>query len=157
EDVFAPISGSDVSVSHAKTLWGGEEVTSFVWIRDSTGHAAGALTIRCDYSDLTTAQSLLQRLLPAGHTNDFDHNPASVGGSPEDVITRLIDDAIQDIRKPLHALDREDRVAIIRTLDRAGAFAMRRSADVVAREMAISRASVYSYLRTARGEAMTTV
>lgn len=155
-DAFTPVSGRDLSVSRAETPWGGEEMTSTVWIRDFTGHAVGALTIRCDYSDLTAAQSLLQRLLPAGLDPGHEHDHASVGGSPEEFIPRLVHDAVHDIRKPLHALDREDRIAIIRTIDQAGAFAMRRSADVVARELAISRASVYSYLRAARGEALVT-
>jgi predicted transcriptional regulator YheO len=155
-DAFTPVSGRDLTVNRSETPWGGEELTSTVWIRDFTGHAVGALTIRCDYSDLTAAQSLLQRLLPAGLGDGHEHEQSAVGGSTEEVITRLVHDAVHDIRKPLHALDRDDRIAIIRTLDQAGAFAMRRSADVVAHELAISRASVYSYLRAARGEVLAT-
>ena len=153
-DAFTPISGRDFTVTTTDSPWGGEELTSTVWIRDFTGHAVGALTIRCDYSDLATAQSLLQRLIPASLTASQDQEPSVVNGPPDDVVRRLVHDAIDDIRKPLHTLDRDDRIAIIRSLDQAGAFALRRSADVVARELAISRASVYSYLRSARGDSL---
>ena len=70
----------------------------------------------------------------------------------EETIARVVRDAVLERRTPLHALDRDDRIAIIRELDQAGVFAVRRAADVVARELAISRASVYTYLRAARGD-----
>ena len=151
---FPPVVGRDLSVNRIETPWGGEELMSTVWLRDFTGHAVGALTIRCDYSDIAAAQVLLQRLRPSELNTVHVYEPGGISGSPEDFISKLVHDAIHEIRKPLHVLDRDDRIAIIRILEQAGAFSMRRSVDVVARELAISRASVYSYLRAAREESL---
>jgi predicted transcriptional regulator YheO len=130
---------------------GGTILSSIAWVRDYTGHVVGALSISCDYDDLAQAQALLQRLAPLALTSELAAHAAAVE-SVEEQIVQAIRDASEARRKPLHAFDREDRVAVMRALDDAGIFSLRRAVNIVARELAISRSSLYAYLREARDE-----
>lgn len=146
------LAARDLAITRMELPFGGEAGQATVWVRDATGHVVGALVLRFDYSDVLTAQNLLQRLLPAANGNDGPRELAATGANAEESIARVVREAVLERRTPLHALDRDDRIAIIRGLDQSGVFAVRRAADVVARELAISRASVYTYLRAARGD-----
>jgi predicted transcriptional regulator YheO len=139
----------DVAVQVVASPAGRDIVSARVKVRDFTGHVVGALIVTCDYSDLMAARELLQRLTPGALT---DHVESEMGknGPAEEYVERVVRAALLERRKPLHTFDREDRVAVIRMLDRAGVFAMRRAVNVVADELGISRTSIYSYLREAR-------
>jgi predicted transcriptional regulator YheO len=142
----------DLAISRVELPFGGEAGQATVWVRDVTGHVVGALVLRVDYSDILTTQSLLQRLLPVADANERARDAAAIGANAEEAIGRIVRETVIERRTPLHALDRDGRIAIIRELDHAGVFAVRHAADIVARELAISRASVYTYLRAARGD-----
>jgi predicted transcriptional regulator YheO len=57
-----------------------------------------------------------------------------------------------EIGKPIQQLTRDDKVAIVRELDRAGVFSLRGAAETVAGQLGVSRASVYSHLNASRAD-----
>jgi predicted transcriptional regulator YheO len=142
----------DLTIERVDQPFGGEAAQATVWVRDISGHVVGALVLRVDYSDILTAQNLLQRMLPLADPRKGQGESPATGANVEEAVARIVREALLVQRTPLHALDRYDRIAIVRALDRAGVFSVRHAADVVARELSISRASVYTYLRAARGE-----
>jgi predicted transcriptional regulator YheO len=137
--------------NHVSVQTEGEQVASSVWVRDATGHIVGALTVSYDFSGIAAATDLLRRAVPSALLAAGRAGQATAGVPAEQRIAEMIGETVRALRKPLHAFDRDDRVALVRALDEAGIFAIRRAADIVARELGISRASVYAYLRAARG------
>lgn len=53
--------------------------------------------------------------------------------------------------RPLQRLGREDRLAVLRELDRAGVLAVRRAVPAVAKALAVSRSTLYTLLAELRG------
>jgi predicted transcriptional regulator YheO len=137
-----------------RTPAGRELVSSTIWVRDETGHIVGALCINMDFANVRMARDLLDRIIvalpdakPAGTLTTF-------ATSPEEFVAIALDGVMREVGRPLHQLGRDDKIRVVRELDKAGVFALRRSADIVAGELGVSRASVYSYLKEARGEAV---
>jgi predicted transcriptional regulator YheO len=136
----------------ALTPGGRELVSSTVWVRDTRNHIVGALCINMDFANLRLARDLLTRAIADVPSSKADGGLTTFATSPEEFAAIALKQVIQEIDRPLHQLDRDDKIQVIGELDKAGVFALRRAADIVASELGVSRASVYSYLKDARGE-----
>jgi hypothetical protein len=55
----------------------------------------------------------------------------------------------QDLGSPLDGLSREDKQAAVQMLHERGAFELRRSVEMVAEAMGVSRFTIYNYLNAA--------
>jgi len=139
------------------TPFGKELLSSTVWVQDQGGHIVGALCINMDFADVRLARDLLDRRIvdlppaaPAAHSSSM----LTFATTTDEFVQIAIRNMLPEIGKPLHHLDRDDKVSIVRELDRAGVFNLRGAADAVARELGVSRASVYSYLNASRVEAV---
>ncbi|MFJ5259810.1 transcriptional regulator [Streptomyces sp. NPDC088387] len=121
--------------------------SSTMVLRDSTGVVFGALCVNVDAGAAQQAQLLLGAL--AGTPADPDPPaPVTTFGNDIDAVV----DALVDTHRHTTwaALDRAGRLALFRSLDEHGVFAVRRAVELVATRLGISRASAYSYLSQAR-------
>jgi predicted transcriptional regulator YheO len=134
------------------TPGGRELVSSTVWIRDENDHIVGALCINMDFVNLRLARDLLDRAIADVPLPKSDGGLTTFATSPEEFVAIALKQVVNEIGLPLHQLDRENKIRILGELDRAGVFALRRASDIVANELGVSRASVYSYLKDAREE-----
>jgi predicted transcriptional regulator YheO len=134
------------------TPGGRELVSSTVWIRDENDHIVGALCINMDFVNLRLARDLLDRAIADVPWPKSDGGLTTFATSPEEFVAIALKQVVNEIGRPLHQLDRENKIRILGELDKAGVFALRRASDIVANELGVSRASVYSYLKDAREE-----
>lgn len=134
------------------TPFGKELLSSTVWVRDLTGRIVGALCINMDFDNLRAARDLLDRSIVETPAPSSANSLLTFATTAEEFAQIALKGVLREIGKPLHHLDREDRVHIVRELDKAGVFNLRGSAETVAQELGVSRASVYSYLTAARAE-----
>lgn len=72
--------------------------------------------------------------------------------SPRDLILNTLSDLAEQKGKAISALDTNERVEIMRTLDANGAFLLKGAVSLVADVMDLSEPSVYRYLQKARRE-----
>jgi predicted transcriptional regulator YheO len=145
----------DTLLERLTTLFGKELLSSTVWIRDETGHIVGAFCVNMDFADLRLARNIISRQivevppplspLPGGGQLGF----ATTAEEFAEIALRGI---LSDIGKPVHHLDRDDKIRIVRELDQVGVFNLRGAAETIARELGVSRASIYSYLSASRAE-----
>jgi hypothetical protein len=78
------------------------------------------------------------------------------GNDIEAVVEAVLDDHLPGRGGNRAGLDRARRLALFRSLDERGVFAVRRAVGHVAARLGVSRASAYSYLSKARGTAAPT-
>ncbi|WP_437583382.1 helix-turn-helix transcriptional regulator [Paramicrobacterium sp. CJ85] len=123
---------------------------SSVYLRNSTGTIIAALCINVDVSALQQARTLLDRLLPLSAAEAPDAPSEYFGKDLVSVMDAMVTDAIQAIGKPVSQMSRDDRVAVVRTLDQQGVLQMRKGMEHVASRLNISRVTAYSYLDEAR-------
>jgi len=74
-----------------------------------------------------------------------------------DLITTLVDEAVRERQKPVEAMKRADKQAIVARLDSRGIFQVKGSVEQVAVALRTSRVTVYSYLRDCRARQRQTV
>ncbi|TMR98940.1 helix-turn-helix transcriptional regulator [Nonomuraea basaltis] len=125
--------------------------SSTMVLRDSTGAVFGALCVNLDITAVTQAHALIGQL--AGLAAPAAVVPATTFGDDVDAVVDAIVDAYQlEQHKPWAELSRAERLALFRSLDERGVFAVRRAVPQVAARLGISRASAYSYLSQARSD-----
>ena len=139
---------SDDLLRRAQTPSGRELLASTSWIRDTDGHVVGAVCVNVDQSHLKRARDIIDQRLVA--TVRSDQSPLTTFATD---ISHFASSATREAvgsARPTHRLTRRELVSIVRDLDRAGVFSLRGAAQTVGRELGLSRASIYGYLRDAR-------
>lgn len=126
--------------------------SSTVWVRDQTGQIVGALCINMDFSDIQQAKELLDRLLSNSQVSSRELETFAT--SPEEFVMIALREAVKELGKPLHLLERQDKICLIQKLDQAGVFSFRQAVDIVSQELGASRSSLYSYLKSVRTKAL---
>ena len=66
--------------------------------------------------------------------------------SIDELLEILMQQAVESTGHTLDALEKEDKVAVVRYLDEKGVFLIKKSAERVAEFLDISRFTVYNYL-----------
>ncbi|MFF3201280.1 transcriptional regulator [Streptomyces sp. NPDC002962] len=123
--------------------------SSTMVLRDSAGAVFGALCVNVDVTEVDRVQGLLAAL--AGAAGGRAETPVTTFGDDiESVVDALLDDRLRGQDQTWAGLDRPRRLALFRSLDERGVFAVRRAIEQVAARLGISRASAYSYLSQAR-------
>lgn len=129
-----------------RTSDGRELHCSSVYYRDHAGSVIGALCINVDLTALENARSIISSLLPAQKQEPEE----IVGPTIDAVLEGMLESAIAEIGKPPPVMVKEDRIAVLRTLEERGAFHIKRAVDRVAQRLGISKVTTYSYLDTIR-------
>ncbi|MEU8927702.1 PAS domain-containing protein [Kitasatospora sp. NPDC048545] len=136
-------SAPDVYGPYEKSLPDGRRLSSVsAVLRDDAGRPTAVLCVNLDRGPLEQAAALL-----AGFA-------APSAPRPEPLFERdwtermndVIGDRVRAQGRPLERFTREDRLAVLRELDEAGVFAVRRAVPVVATALRISRSTAYSLL-----------
>ncbi|MBN0042712.1 PAS domain-containing protein [Streptomyces actuosus] len=126
--------------------------SSTIVLRDSSGAVFGALCVNVDVTAVDRAHTLLGAL--AGAAAATAEEPVTTFGNDVGaVVGALVDTRLHGQERSWAALDRERRLALFRSLDEHGVFAVRRAVEQVAGRLGISRASAYHYLSQARATA----
>jgi predicted transcriptional regulator YheO len=120
-----------------------------VWIRDLTGHPVGGMTILWAGSR-TDAPTIVERLVAALPATFRGPDAATAVSPSERAVVTALAGALRVSGRSVAALPRQERIALVRTLDQAGVFSIRRAVETMARDLGVSRATMYAYLRAAR-------
>ena len=120
-------------------------------IKSSTFHLIGedynlALGINFDFTSLMFANRILGDLVRA----DSDLQSAMWHGS-DSQLGDLFDECLAAAGKPVGALNKSDRLGIIRKLAEKNAFSYRKSVPFVSQRLGVSRYTVYKYLAELEG------
>jgi predicted transcriptional regulator YheO len=144
----------DILREHTRTSAGKQLVSSTVWVRNEKSEIVGAICINMDFSDLRRARDLLNQVLTEqGSETTMKTSFETFATSPEEFVAIALRGAVQKIGKPIHHLNRQDKIEIIRELELAGVFRFQHTIDIVMQELGVSRASIYAYLKDIRQEA----
>ncbi|MDQ0688034.1 putative transcriptional regulator YheO [Streptomyces achromogenes] len=123
--------------------------SSTMVLRDSTNAVFGALCVNVDVTEVDRARAVLAAL--AGTAAGPSDPPATTFGDDIDsVVDALLDAHLLRQDQTWAGLDRPRRLALFRSLDEHGVFAVRRAIEQTAARLGISRASAYTYLSQAR-------
>lgn len=123
---------------------------SSVYFYNPKGDIIAALCINLDLTGLQQARGILDALLPQTAGPSPSQPDEYIGRDLVALVDAMVTQAIGEAGKPVPHLTREDRIAVLERLDRQGVTRMRKSVELIATRLGISRVTAYAYLDEAR-------
>lgn len=149
EGLEADVDDSDIIGPYAQTNWDGEVLRSFTAVvRDSEGQPSALICVNMRTAAFAAAANLLATF------SEFDQAPRSKALFAQDwreAANNLIAETLKERGVTLVSARRDDKVALVAALDKAGILEMRGSSEHAAKALGVSRASIYNLLKDARG------
>ncbi|AQP46765.1 hypothetical protein BW730_03705 [Tessaracoccus aquimaris] len=126
---------------------GREMRSSSLYFRNEAGSIIAALCINHDLSPLQFAMANLQSVM----TQEDPSRPQELL-TPDigSILESMVEEALESVGKPPALLSKSERIRVIALLEQRGAFDIKRSVDVVAARLAVSKVTVYGYLDEVR-------
>ena len=116
-------------------------------LRGRDGKAFGAFCINIDVTELT---SLARQIGELAGSAEPAQPPAKIGDDMAHVVQTVISAEQTRLNRPLDMKTRADRVIVLSALEQRGVLSLRRAVPRVAAYLAVSRATIYSYIRDIR-------
>ena len=123
---------------------------STVYIRNKNGGIDGIFSVNYDITDLIMAEKAVSSLLRKEDPKDKSSEPPIIPLNVNDLLDGLIEQSVALVGKPVAMMTKQDKMAAIDFLDKAGAFLVTKSGDKVSTYFGISKYTLYSYLDTTR-------
>lgn len=139
---------TDIIGPYPQTNWDGESLRSFtVILRDRTQRPVGLICVNLRTAAFAAAADLLASL---SAIDPAPKSKALFARDWRDAAKQVISETLAVHGVTLVTAKRDDKVALVGALARAGILEMRGSADYAAKILGMSRASIYNLLKDAR-------
>ncbi len=127
--------------------------SSTIWIRRPDGTPIGAVCINVDYSDLRQARDLLDRLIASTQAMSDLVVSDTFAKNTDELIDRAVVDFLRQENIPdVETMSYEDKLRLIQVVEKRGLFRIRGAVSRVADLLNVSRASVYNYRSSLKGD-----
>jgi predicted transcriptional regulator YheO len=124
--------------------------SSSFYLKNKEGTTIGSLCINFDITELMVAEKTLRELTTAGMQTEVKESFVS---NVSDLLDALIQEAQEQIDKPVAVMNKEDKTRMIQLLDRKGAFLVKKGGERICNYLNISKYTLYSYLEDTKGSA----
>ncbi|MGE5614550.1 MAG: transcriptional regulator [Bacillota bacterium] len=131
--------------------------SSTLFIKDDEGKVIGSLCINQDITKTVEFEQYLsehnQYFLnkPQGEKNQNNGKEIFVNNVNE-LMDHLLQDALNDVGKPVNTMDKEDKMKFLKYLDDRGAFIITKAGEKACDFLGISKYTLYNYLDIIRNE-----
>jgi predicted transcriptional regulator YheO len=132
-----------------KSRKGAEIKSTTVFIKNKKGTIVGALCINIDIAPYIFVRKVFGELCNVSDTNNRrERGMPSEKFEPnvESLVDGLLKQSIDQIRRPVVHMSKEDKLKVIKNLKEKGIFFIKGTAKRVSDELNVSLASVYKYL-----------
>lgn len=123
--------------------------SSTMYIRNEQGAVSYIFSINYDITTLLAAENSIKELISVetAHKESDDKNaPEKITHNVNDLLDTLIDQAVSLVGKPVALMTKDDKIAVVKYLNNAGAFLITRSGDKISSLLQISKFTLYSYI-----------
>ena len=134
---------------------GRELKSSTAYIRDSRGNVVAAFCINFNTTDYHNAIQLLQGFVNKG-VGDMAaaHSPETAGEkmsfSIDHTVDSIFEQAVAEVGKRPASMNTDEKVQLVRILERKGAFQIKGVVSQVAMRLGVSNFTIYNYLKKIR-------
>ena len=123
--------------------------SSTVFLRGKNGKVHAILGINYDISGLLVAENTLHGLTA---TLEAEHGEPQKIVNVYDLLDELIEQAVEQVGKPVALMNKDDKMKAIGFLSQSGAFLVTKSGDKIAKYFGISKYTLYSYIDKQEGK-----
>jgi len=124
--------------------------SSSKYFRDEYGKVNGSMCINLDITDIIKAENTLKTFTSSGNAT-IPQSPELFVGNVDELIEIMMQEAVSATGKTVGHLTKEEKVAIVHSLDDKGFFLIKKAAEKLADFLGLSRYSIYNYLNESVG------
>jgi predicted transcriptional regulator YheO len=123
--------------------------SSSVNIRDSHNKIIGSLCINFNLTEQLFFQKFINEFCKI---QELDQEKTGIESDERfldnvyEVLANIIQEAKDEIGKPISIMQKEDKIKVVKIIDEKGAFLIKGSIDKIAEELNVSRYTIYNYL-----------
>lgn len=120
--------------------------SSTTFIRNNEGTIVGCLCINYDISDLEAVLSMIQKMI--GESDSLAETPKRYHDNSRNLIEEILTETRQELGfADVKSISKSERMELIRRMHEKGAFAVQKSAALIAEILGVSRITIYNYLK----------
>ncbi|SFD87210.1 Predicted transcriptional regulator YheO, contains PAS and DNA-binding HTH domains [Lentibacillus persicus] len=124
--------------------------SSTVFLRNDSNKVIGALCMNIDISLMIQIGGEIQDFIT--FDSGIEDNKESFHTTVHEVIGDMTTEALRKFHKAATLLERDEKIDVIRELEKKGAFLIKGSTEYVASVMGVSKYTIYNYLQKVRTE-----
>lgn len=120
--------------------------SSTTFIRDDDGKVIGCFCINFDLTELVSVKRVLDDIMKIDSDLVLSKTGDSRNDNVSEVLSNLVNSAINKYGKPVIYMTKEDKVEIVKKLEEQGTFRIKGAIDYLADVLCVSRYTIYNYL-----------
>lgn len=128
--------------------------SSTMFVRGDNGTVEYIFSLNYDITALLSIESAVHSLVTTqketqireNGLNEDDSQPQPILHNVTDLLDSLIEQALNLVGKPVAAMNKEDKIKVVKFLNNAGAFLITKSGDRIASLLEISKFTLYNYM-----------
>ena len=120
--------------------------SSTVFIRDNQKKIIGCLCINYDLTEYLMFNRIVEELCTTVDLDKAKEETETFSSDVDEVLKNIINQAIEKIGKPVHLMQKEDKLRVAKIVDEKGGFLIKGAINQIAGELSISRYTVYNYI-----------
>lgn len=125
--------------------------SSTIFIRDDAGHIVGSLCINQDLTDYIMASRLMQEAVSFPDRGEKEDAGAEFFAHDiSEVMESMVASELEAMHKPVAYMQKEDKLAVVESLEEKGIFDIKGSVEYVAERLGVTNFTVYNYLKEIR-------
>lgn len=113
---------------------------------DKTGKVIGSLCINLDITNMFMLSEVLNNFINAPVT-DGEPRTEYFTGNIDELLKHMMNEAVRYLDKSREELTKDDKIHIVRFLDKRGFFLVKKSTEILAKFLGLSRFTIYNYLK----------
>lgn len=118
--------------------------SSSVFIKDGKNNIVGCFCVNYDMTGHFMFEKIINEFSTINNLNEGKEETFIKDVS--EILDNIINKAIQEIRKPVALMQKEDNLRVVRIVDEKGGFMIKGAIDRVAHKLNVSRFTIYNYL-----------
>lgn len=119
--------------------------SSSKYFRDEYGKVNGSMCINMDITDIIKTENTLKTFTCSGNAAT-PQSPELFVGNVDELLDIMMQEAVNATSKAVGHLTKEEKVAIVHSLEDKGFFLIKKAAEKLADFLGLSRYSIYNYL-----------
>ena len=117
-------------------------------IKNEENKTEGVLSLNIDMSAVNVMEHFIKQLSGVEKVNLQDEMPQNT----QEFLSIMIRKGIETIKKPVCYFDKKDNLEVVRFLNEHHVFTIKGATDTLARELNVSRYTIYNYIEEVRNK-----
>ena len=128
--------------------------SSTMFIKNEVEEIEFCLCINLDITELLMTKNMISNFteVETEKTDGENKQQENFAKNIDEILINLIDKAKEQVDKPIAYMNKEDKLKIIKFLDKRGVFKITKSVKTVAEKLNVSKFTIYNYLKEIKTE-----